>query len=140
MNDATPFDPAAHGWKSRTFEGFFGLVGPLWTKKEGEGWAYGFLAEPRHANGAGVVHGGMLATMLDHALSIVGWEAQGRKRCVTIQLDTHFLGAVMPGQFVEARGRIVKSTRSLVFVQGSLWVADEEVATATAVLKVLEAR
>src|SRR5947208_3862273 len=109
MNDVTAFDPAANGWKSRTFEGFFGLVGPLWTKKEGEGWAYGLLAEPRHANSAGVVHGGMLATMLDHALSIVGWEAQGRQRCVTIQLDTHFIAAVKPGQFVEARGRVVRS-------------------------------
>src|SRR4051794_19051589 len=99
---AAAFDPAAHGWKPRTFEGFFGLVGPLWTKQEGEGWAYAFVAEPRHANSAGVVHGGMLATMLDHTLGIVGWEAQGRKRCMTVQLDTHFVAAARPGQFVEA--------------------------------------
>ena len=137
MNDATPFDPAAHGWKARQLDGFFGLAGSLWTKKEEGGWAYGFLAESRHTNPAGIVHGGMLVTLLDHALSIIAWEANERRPCVTVQLDTHFIAAVRPGQFVEARGRVVKGTKNLVFVQGQLTVGSDEVAVATGVLKVI---
>ena len=34
-------DPALDGWKPRTLPGFAGLVGPLWTRKEDDGWAYG---------------------------------------------------------------------------------------------------
>ena len=140
MNDTNRFDPATHGWKAREVPGFFGLVGPLWTKKEESGWAYGFLAEPRHTNPAGVVHGGMLATILDHAVSLTAWEANERRPVVTVQLDTHFIAAVLPGHFIEARGRVVKRTGSLVFVQGTLSVGGDEVATASGVLKVLEPR
>jgi uncharacterized protein (TIGR00369 family) len=131
-----PRDPALDGWKPRELEGFFGLVGPLWTRKEDGVWAYAFLAEAKHTNPAGIVHGGMLTTLLDHALSTVAWESAERRPCVTVQLDVQFLGAVRPGYLVEARARIVKRTSSLVFVQGCLTVAGEEVAAASAVLKI----
>ena len=52
-------DPALEGWKSHTQPGFFGLVGPLWTRKHGDSWAYGFLAEERHTNRAGIVQGSL---------------------------------------------------------------------------------
>ena len=35
-------DPALDGWKARTLPGFIGVVGPLWTRREGDRWAYGF--------------------------------------------------------------------------------------------------
>ena len=84
----TPKDPSLDGWNPRSLDGFFGLVGPLWTRKEEGTWAYGFMAEPRHTNPAGVVHGGMLVTLIDHALSAIAWEANERRPCVTVQLDT----------------------------------------------------
>lgn len=128
------------GWKMRALSGFIERVGPLWTRREPDGWAYGLLAGADHTNPAGVVHGGVLATLADQALSSIAWEAVGRRACVTVQLDTHFVAAVRPGEFVEARGRVVRSTASLVFMQGSLRVADVEVATASAVMKVVTAR
>jgi uncharacterized protein (TIGR00369 family) len=129
-------DPALEGWKPRTLPGFFDLVGPLWTKKEGDSWAYGIVAEDKHVNPAGIVHGGMLATLLDHALSAIAWEANDRKPCITIALDVHFLAPARPGQFVAARGRIVRQASSLVFMQGNLTVDGDEIATACAILKI----
>jgi uncharacterized protein (TIGR00369 family) len=129
-------DPALEGWKPRTLPGFFDLVGPLWTKKEGDSWAYGIVAEDKHINPAGIVHGGMLATLLDHALSAIAWEANDRKPCITIALDVHFLAPARPGQFVAARGRIVRQASSLVFMQGNLTVDGDEIATASAILKI----
>jgi uncharacterized protein (TIGR00369 family) len=134
------FDPLAAGWSLRPACGFFELLGPLWTKRDESGRAYGFLAEPRHLNPVGIVHGGMLVTLADQALSAIAWEAAERTPCVTIQLDTHFVASVSPGEFVEARGRAVRRTRSVVFVQGALSVGRREVMTATGVWKVLEAK
>jgi uncharacterized protein (TIGR00369 family) len=129
-------DPALDGWKARTLPGFFGLVGPMWTRKEGETWAYAVLAEEKHTNPAGIVHGGMLTTLIDHALSIVAWEANDRRPCVTVALDLQFLAPARPGDLVVARGRIVRQTSSLVFMQGSLTVQGEEIVTASAILKI----
>ena len=81
-----------------------------------------FLAEERHTNPAGIVHGGMLTTLLDHALSVIAWEANERKPCITVALDVQFLAPARPGDFVVAAGRIVRQTSSLVFMQGSLTV------------------
>ena len=129
-------DPAREGWKPRALPGFFGLVGPLWTRKEDGAWAYGIVAEDKHTNPAGVVHGGMLATLLDHALSAIAWEANERKPCITVAIDMHFIAPARPGQFVAARGRIVRQTASLVFMQGNLTVDGDEIATAGAILKI----
>lgn len=130
-------DPAQLGFKRRDLPGFFGLAGPLWTRKENDTWVYAVLAEAKHVNPAGIVHGGMLATLLDHALSAIAWEASGRKPCVTVALDVHFLASARPGDLIEARGRITRQAASLVFVQGMLAVAGSEIATASAIVKVL---
>ncbi|MGE0714286.1 MAG: PaaI family thioesterase [Alphaproteobacteria bacterium] len=131
------FDPSAHGWKQRNVRGFSELVGPFWTRRDEQGWAYGFLAGDRHVNPSGVVHGGMLMTLADQALSITVWEAAERRPCVTVQLDTHFLSPVRPGDFVEARARVVRRTRSMVFVDGALAVNGDTVLTAMGVWKIL---
>ncbi|AVJ30049.1 PaaI family thioesterase [Achromobacter spanius] len=123
------------GWRQRTLPGFAGLIGPLWVRKNDDGWAYGLLATSDHLNPAGVVHGGLLTALLDHGISAIAWEALGRRACVTVQLDTHFLAAALEGQFLEVRGRVVRATSSLVFMQGELSTDGEVVATAVAVLK-----
>lgn len=134
---STPEALAPDGWRQRALPGFIGLVGPLWTRKEDSGWAYGLLATAEHTNPAGMVHGGLLATLIDHALSAIAWEALGRRACVTVQLDTQFLTAAQAGQFLEARGRVVRATSTLVFLQGQIVVGGTEVVAASAILKVV---
>lgn len=127
----------ADGWRQKSLPGFAGLIGPLWARKEAAGWAYGILATASHLNPAGVVHGGLLTALLDHGLSAIAWEALERRACVTVQLDTHFLMAARADQFLEVRGRVVRATSSLVFMQGELSVAGNVVATASALLKLV---
>lgn len=138
--DATTLEAlSAKGWRQRTLPGFAGLVGPLWTRKEEHSWAYGLLATKDHLNPAQVVHGGLLSTLIDHALSAIAWEAVERRACVTVQLDTHFLSAAREGQFLEARGRVVKATSSLVFMQGQVSAAGIDIVSASAILKIVAA-
>jgi len=123
-------------WKPRTLDGFVGLIGPLLTRREGDAWAYAIRTEAKHTNPAGIVHGGLLTALLDHALSVIAWEANERRACITVALDVHFLAAARPGDLVVARGRVVRTSASLVFMQGSLTVDDKEVATGKAIMKI----
>ncbi|GGG37969.1 hypothetical protein GCM10010964_27270 [Caldovatus sediminis] len=132
-------DPAAIGWERVRDSGFPEAIGAFWMRREGEGTrAYGVLTDPRHNNGRGVVHGGILASIMDHALGKTVREAVRPLRCATIQLDLHYLAPVMPGDFVEARGEVVRRTRSVVFVRGHLAVGGRQVLSANGIWKVLE--
>lgn len=134
----TSFEPSSAGWRQRTLNGLIQTIGPLWTKQDNGEWLYGLLTDDRHTNPAGLIHGGTLTTLLDHAFSAIAWEAAGRLPCVTIQLDSHFIAGVKPGSFVVARSRVTRKSASLVFIQGGLFVEDEEVATGNAILKLIQ--
>lgn len=125
------------GWRQRALRGFADRMGPLWTRKEAEGWAYGILATPDHLNPGGFVHGGVLCALFDHVVSAVAWEAVGRRACVTVQLNTQFLTAAREGQFLEARGRVVRATSTLVFVEGTLNCGDAELLRGSSVQKIM---
>ncbi|HVF64897.1 MAG TPA: PaaI family thioesterase [Casimicrobiaceae bacterium] len=131
----TPEELSAAGWKRHDSEGLMHSVGPLWTLREGSSFAYGVLADARHLNPAGVVHGGLFATLADHALTAIVWQAVDRRACVTVALDVHFLVAARPGDFIIARGRIDGGGTSLFFASGELSVKDSRVATAHAVIR-----
>lgn len=127
---------APEDWKPRTLDGFVGLIGPLLARREDGVWAYAIRAEAKHTNPAGLVHGGLLTSLLDHALSAIAWEANERRACITVALDVHFLAAARPGDLIVARGRVVRTSASLVFMQGSLTVDEQEVATGKAIMKI----
>ena len=135
----TTFDPAAHGWTTRQETGLMGLLGPIWMRDEGEARLYGFVAEARHLNGGGVVHGGMLMAFADQALGMTASRANGGRRQVTVQLDTHFLATVKEGEFVVAQCEVVRLARSMIFMRCALNVDTRPVATSSGVWKVLGA-
>lgn len=130
----------ALGWKPRELSGFAGRFGPLWTLKEADGWCYGVLAQEEHLNPAGAVHGGALASLLDHALSAIAWQLLDRRPCVTVQLDVQFVSAAACGDFLVARGQLVRATGSLAFMRGTVAVDDRPIALGSAVLKQLTGR
>lgn len=138
---ATPaYDPAADGWKKRGRQGFIAHTGPMWARDSGQGLEFGMLADVKHLNPAGVVHGGALTTLIDSAVSTVAWEAMGRVPCLTVQLDVHFMDAVRAGEFVVARAEVMRATAHLVFMRGTLVVGERAVVSATAVMKILKSQ
>jgi acyl-coenzyme A thioesterase PaaI-like protein len=134
---AKAFDPAAAGWELYRDEGFIGLVGPFWTRRSGESYQYAFVAEKKHHNRRGIVQGGMLMTFADRSMGMTCWYANERQPQATVQLDMHFLDAVQIGDFVEAKCKVVRRTRSLVFMSAELVVGSRVVATANGVWKTL---
>jgi acyl-coenzyme A thioesterase PaaI-like protein len=95
-------------------------LGIPWARRVDGLWHYGLVTGDDHGNIQGVVHGGVLMAFADHGLSMLAWEAAHRTPCTTIQLNTHFLHAVHPGEFIELRGEVTRRTLGLVFVRGLL--------------------
>jgi acyl-coenzyme A thioesterase PaaI-like protein len=98
------------------------------------------MAEPKHHNRRGVVQGGMLMTFADRSMGMTCWYANERQPQATVQLDVHFIDAVQVGEFVEAKCRVVRRTRSLIFMAAELVVGARVVATANGVWKTLGKR
>jgi acyl-coenzyme A thioesterase PaaI-like protein len=141
VTDTTaPFDPASAGWEPYRDEGFIGLVGPFWSRPSGDSFLYAFRAEPKHHNRRGVVQGGMLMTFADRSMGMTCWYANERQPQATVQLDMHFIDAVQIGEFVEAKCKVVRRTRSLIFMSAELVVGGRVVATANGVWKTLGKR
>ena len=139
--DAPPADASAAalaaGWKPLPASDYPALIGPFLARREGEGWRYAFVAEQRHLNLGGVVHGGMLVSFADDALGMTVWQAAGRKPCTTVQLNTQFIAPVRLREMVEVRAEVLRATRTVVFVRGALEVAGRTVVHADGVWKIL---
>jgi uncharacterized protein (TIGR00369 family) len=107
MPDTTPLDPIA----GERFRGFNAILGFRMTE-----WRTDFtrievdIREP-HLNRSGVIHGGVLATILDAALGYAGIypveDGGSPRRAVTLTLTTTFIGQAKEGTIVctaERRG------------------------------------
>jgi uncharacterized protein (TIGR00369 family) len=94
-------------------------------------------ARPEFLNPAGLVHGGMLAAMLDETLSPTLALTLGPSEFApTLELKVNFIAPTKVGQ-VLGTGRIVHRGRSICFMEGQL--EDERgnlLATATATSKI----
>ena len=130
-------DPIMTGEMERAqrLDGFTALIGPLRIARDGDALAFGFEVGPQHLNAGGRVHGGMIASLADHALGLTVWEAIGRQSCATIQLTIQYVSAATLGEFLEARGEVIRATRSVVFIRGLVMAGERIVATADGVWK-----
>jgi uncharacterized protein (TIGR00369 family) len=131
------FDPAAEGWARTEDLGLPEFLRPMLMRREGDRLAFGFHGHEHLNNGRGVIHGGMLATYIDHALGRTVREAAGGVAVATIQLDLHYLAPGLPGRFIEARGEVTRLTRSVVFIRGALTQGGKPILTASGVWKIL---
>ena len=128
------------GWVVMPSKAFGTHIGPFYRPEGDDTRLAGFLADERHGNKRGVVHGGMLASAFDVALGNASWAAADQKPCATVQLNVHYLGAVQLGDFAEIEASIVKTTRTLVFLRGTMTVRGNPVAVADGVWKILNWR
>jgi uncharacterized protein (TIGR00369 family) len=92
--------------------------------------------------GAGVLQGGTVATMLDFALAFAALAALPAERTfATASLTVNLMKAALPGKYV-ARGTVERLGSQLIFATASLEREDnaQTVATASAVMPVTQVR
>jgi acyl-coenzyme A thioesterase PaaI-like protein len=61
----------------------------------------------------------------------------GKQMLATVQLDTHFVEAGKIGEILLSRPRLVRSTRSLIFITTEITVDQRCIAMASGVFKIL---
>ncbi|MFT6775908.1 MAG: hypothetical protein ACJA1L_003631 [Paracoccaceae bacterium] len=128
-------------WYQIEHSGFIGLIGPVMIARSGEAeWRFALDVTAQHLNMGGVCHGGASLTLLDTGMGAAVYESAGRKRCATIQLDSHFIAAAKEGQRMEGVARIIRRTEELAFVEGELFAGGRQTMRASGVWKYLSER
>ena len=116
---------------------FMANIGPLLKKKDQDGDTfYALETTAQHANALGLVHGGVIASLLDQAIAMVAWTAAGRVPTVTVQLDTRFVSAAKPGVELQARANMRHRSTSMMFLDAEILDGNKVIALATAVMKI----
>jgi uncharacterized protein (TIGR00369 family) len=126
------------GWIAMEDEGFISLVGPIFYLPFTDGVGrFRFVAEPKHRNRSSIVHGGMLMTFADRALGVTARQHDFSRKQATVQLDMHFIRAARIGDLIEMECRVVRETRHLAFVAGTMSVGGDAIATAHGIWKII---
>ncbi|WGS20047.1 MULTISPECIES: PaaI family thioesterase [unclassified Bradyrhizobium] len=126
------------GWKIADTTGFLHLVGPLWHRMDDDLPEYALITEDKHHNRRGLVQGGVIMTFADRCCGMTARHVSGKPTLATVQLDTHFVEAGKIGEILITRPRVVRSTRSLIFITTEVTVDKRCIAMANGVFKILK--
>ncbi|MDI4231618.1 MULTISPECIES: PaaI family thioesterase [unclassified Bradyrhizobium] len=126
------------GWKIVDTSGFLHLVGPLWQRLVGDEHEYALITEDKHHNRRGLVQGGVIMTFADRTCGMTARYVSGKPTLATVQLDTHFVEAGKIGETLISKPRVVRSTRSLIFITTEVTVDRRCIAMANGVFKILK--
>jgi acyl-coenzyme A thioesterase PaaI-like protein len=138
MTDAAADKLISDGWTMVETAGFLNLVGPLWQRMVDGEPEYALVAQDKHHNRRGMVQGGLLMTFADRACGMAARFVSGRPTMATVQLDVHFVDAGKIGETLMTRPRVIRTTRSLVFVTTEVKANDRTIVTANGVFKILK--
>jgi acyl-coenzyme A thioesterase PaaI-like protein len=138
MTDRAAEKLKASGWTIVETTGFIHLVGPLWQRVVNGELEYALVAQDKHHNRRGLVQGGVLMTFADRSCGMTARFVSGRPMLATVQLDTHFVEAGKIGEVLISKPRVVRSTRSLIFISTEITVEKRCIAMANGVFKILK--
>ena len=92
----------------------------------------------KHLNSAGITHGGYLSALIDAGAGTAAHRASENAPCVTISLDLKFIGVSKVGDKIIGFVKILKKTKTLVFLFCELKCGDKIITSASGVWKILK--
>ena len=121
-----------------TNKGFMKHLGGLELKQISD-TQYEFIVEVKemHLNTGKIAHGGFLSTIADTGMGTAAHRVAGDRRCVTINLDMKFISAGQLGDKLKGGVKILKKTKTLVFINCEIYNDKEIVVSASGTWKVL---
>ena len=128
----------ASGWTIVETSGFLSLVGPLWQRVADGEHEYAIEAQDKHHNRRGLVQGGLLMTFADRSCGMTARYVSGRQTLATVQMDTHFVDSGKIGEILISKPRVVRATRSLIFLTTEVTANERCIAMASGVFKILK--
>ena len=138
MTDKATEKLRSSGWTMVETTGFISLIGPIWQRLVDNEHEYALVAQDKHHNRRGLVQGGLLMTFADRSCGMTARYVSGRPTLATVQLDTHFVDSGKIGEILLSKPRVVRATRSLIFMTTELTAENRCIAMASGVFKILK--
>ena len=91
-----------------------------------------------HLNAAGITHGGYLSALVDAGSGTAAHRTAQNSPCVTISLDLKFIGASKVGDEIIGNVKILKKTKTLIFLFCELKCDNKIITSASGVWKILK--
>ncbi|ABQ34495.1 PaaI family thioesterase [Bradyrhizobium sp. BTAi1] len=113
----------------------------LLDARPADGWIkIGFDGKPEFCNPAGLIQGGLLASMLDDTMGpAVFIRTEGRLYTTTVSMTVNYLAPAQPGPIV-GEARVLQLGKTIAFMEGRLTSGDGVlIATASASARLVEA-
>ena len=96
------------------------------------------IINENHLNAAGITHGGYLSALIDAGAGTAAHRAADNAPCVTISLDIKFIGASKVGDEILGHVKILKKTKTLIFLFCELKNNEKIITSASGVWKILK--
>ena len=91
-----------------------------------------------HLNAAGITHGGYLSALIDAGAGTAAYRSAGNATCVTISLDIKFIGSSKVNDEIYGKVKILKKTKTLVFLFCELICNGKIITSASGIWKILK--
>ncbi len=105
-------------------DAFMRLIGPFLSRQEREGdFTYAFRVREAHANASGAAHGGMVMSFAEMAIANAV-AANGGNASGALSWNAAFLAPANPGDLVECRPKLIRSTGEIIFAGGHCYVGE----------------
>ena len=91
-----------------------------------------------HLNAAGITHGGYLSALIDAGAGTAAHRSADNAPCVTISLDLKFIGVSKNKDEITGYVKILKKTKSLIFLFCELKCNGKTITSASGVWKILK--
>ena len=94
--------------------------------------------EKNHLNAAGITHGGYLSALIDAGAGTAAHRSAENAPCVTVSLDLKFIGISKIGDEIIGHVKILKKTKTLIFLFCELICNNKIITSASGVWKILK--
>ena len=91
-----------------------------------------------HLNTAGITHGGYLCALIDAGSGTAAHRSSKNFPCVTISLDVKFIGPTKEKDEIIGLVKILKKTKSMIFLNCQLMSKNNIIANASGIWKMLK--
>ncbi|MBY0118930.1 PaaI family thioesterase [Paenibacillus sp. FSL L8-0435] len=92
---------------------FWGFLGCRYIKGDGKEVQIALTAGKHHTNSMGIIHGGVLTSLMDQAMGMVATAAMEVDGCVTTNLNVHFLAPMKQGELMVTATVLHQAGRSV---------------------------
>ena len=96
------------------------------------------IINENHLNAASITHGGYLSALIDAGAGTAAHRSAENAPCVTISLDLKFIGASKINDEIIGRVKILKKTKTLVFLYCELKCNNKIITSASGIWKILK--